>query len=138
MRLGFTPLKGDCPVCSGARKDCRLNVATGLIHCRDSVANPPDYIFRGEDKLGFGMWAQKAEVEAASQQQREEWRKQRQLEKQRRLDAERAQREQLLSEPDRDREIRKLLGQLQLSPEHKENLRQRGLSDEQIQAGMFR
>ncbi|MEW5860128.1 MAG: hypothetical protein AB1861_22540, partial [Cyanobacteriota bacterium] len=42
------------------------------------------------------------------------------------------------SEPDRDREIRKLLGQLQLSPEHKENLRQRGLSDEQIQAGMFR
>ncbi|MBD1903790.1 hypothetical protein NDI44_22405 [Trichocoleus sp. DQ-A3] len=138
MRLGFTPLKGNCPVCNGARKDCRQSVATGLIHCREGEANPPDYMFRGLDKLGFGMWVQKAEIEAASEQQREEWRQQRETEKQRRLDAERAQRSQLLSEPDRDREIRRLLGQLQLSPEHRENLRQRGLSDEQIQAGMFR
>lgn len=134
----FLPLKGNCPVCNGARKDCRQSVATGLIHCREGEANPPDYIFRGPDKLGFGMWVQKAEVEAASEQQRQEWRQQRQLEKQRRLDAERHQRSQLLSEPDRDREIRRLLGQLELSPEHRENLRQRGLSDEQIQAGMFR
>ncbi|MBD1926772.1 hypothetical protein H6F74_11015, partial [Trichocoleus sp. FACHB-90] len=93
MRQGFTPLKGNCPVCNGTRKDCRQSA--NLIHCRDSVANPPDYIFRGEDKLGFGMWAQKAEVEAASQQQREEWRQQCEREKQRWLDAERAQRSQL-------------------------------------------
>jgi len=138
MRLGFIRLKGNCPVCSGARKDCRQSKSTGLVHCRDSEANPPDYIFTDLDKLGFGMWAQKTEVEAASQQQREEWRQQRQLERQQRLDAERHQRSQLLSEPDRDREIRKLLSQLELSPRHREDLRQRGLSDEQIQAGMFR
>ncbi|MEW5858115.1 MAG: hypothetical protein AB1861_12135 [Cyanobacteriota bacterium] len=132
----FKRLKGNCPVCNGARKDCRQSA--NLIHCLHAEANPPDYIFRGLDKLGFGIWAEKAGAEAASEQQRQEWRQQRQLEKQRQLDAERIQRSQLLSEPDRDREIRRLLGQLELSPEHRENLRQRGLSDEQIQTGMFR
>ncbi|MBD2007074.1 MULTISPECIES: hypothetical protein [Cyanophyceae] len=134
----FLPLKGNCPVCNGTRKDCRQSKQTGLVFCRDSEANPPDYIFRVQDKHGFGIWAEKATVEAASQQQREEWRQQHQLEKQRRLDAERHQRSRLLSEPDRDREIRKLLAQSDLCPQHRENLRQRGLSDEQIQAGMFR
>ena len=134
----FLRLKGNCPVCNGARKDCRQSKLTGLVHCLHSEANPPDYIFFSLDKQGFGMWAEKAAAEAASQQQREEWRQQRQLERQQRLDAERHQRSQLLSEPDRDREIRKLLAQLDLWPRHRENLRQRGLSDEQIQVGMFR
>ncbi|MBD1929969.1 hypothetical protein H6F74_27630, partial [Trichocoleus sp. FACHB-90] len=91
----FLPLKGNCPVCNGIRKDCRQSKSTGLVHCLNSVANPSNYLFRGTDKLGFGMWAQKAEVEAASQQQREEWRQQCEREKQRWLDAERAQRSQL-------------------------------------------
>ncbi|MBD1837220.1 plasmid replication protein, CyRepA1 family [Coleofasciculus sp. FACHB-501] len=136
MNTSFKALKGSCPVCSGARKDCRQS--ENLVHCRDSEANPPDYIFRGLDKLGFGMWVEKLQAEAASEEQREQWRQQRQLEREQRLQAEKEQRSQLLDEPSRDREIRKLLGQLDLSPQHRENLRQRGLSDEQIRAGMFR
>ncbi|MBD1835369.1 hypothetical protein H6F61_22450 [Cyanobacteria bacterium FACHB-472] len=137
---GFIYLKGNCKVCNGARKDkdCRQSKSTGLIHCFHSEASPLDYIFRGLDKWGAGMWADKAEVEAASEQQREEWRQERKREKQRRLEAEQAQRSQLLSEPERDREIRKLLSQLNLSPRHREDLYRRGLNDEQIQAGMFR
>ena len=54
----------DCPVCNGTRKDCRQNSKTGLIHCRDVEAEPKNYIFRGYDSLGFGMWADKVEVEA--------------------------------------------------------------------------
>jgi len=87
----FLPLKGNCPVCNGARKDCRQSKQTGLVFCRDSEANPPDYIFRDLDKLGFGIWAEKATVEAAFQQQR-------QLERQRQLDAEHHQRSQYLQE----------------------------------------
>ena len=49
--------RGDCPVCQGAKKDCRQNQKTTLIHCRDISANPIDYVFRGQDTLGFGMWA---------------------------------------------------------------------------------
>jgi hypothetical protein len=134
----FTLLKGNCPVGAGACKDCRQSERINLIHCRDSEANPLGYIFRKEDKLGFGMWADKAEVEATSQQQQEERRQQRQLEKQQRLAAEKKQRSQLLSEAERDREIRKVLGQLKLSPQDRERLRRRGLSNEQIKAGMFR
>jgi hypothetical protein len=82
----FTPLKRNCPVCDGARRDCRR-----------STANPVDYVFRGLDRQGFGMWAEKMEAEAHSEQQREEWRR---------------QRAQLLSESERDREIRKVFDQL--------------------------
>ncbi len=135
---GFIQLKGDCPICIGARKDCRQSKKTGLIHCRHADANPLDHIFRGLDSLDFGMWSPKVDAEAYSEEKREEWRRQKEVERQQRLEAERNQRSQLLSEPNRDREIRKILGQLDLIPQHRENLRQRGLSDEQIEAGEFR
>lgn len=51
-------LKRDCPVCNGARKDCRENTHTGLIHCRyDEVSSVPGLKFTGLDALGFNMWA---------------------------------------------------------------------------------
>lgn len=134
----FIPLKRNCPVCSGARRDCRQSKATNLIHCRHSEANPIDYVFRGLDRQGFGMWADRAEVEAHSEEQREEWRRQRELEKQQRLEAECQQRAQLLSESERDREIRKVFDQLDLSQDHRKDLERRGLTDELVKAGGFR
>ncbi|MCL1475704.1 hypothetical protein [Argonema antarcticum] len=134
----FTPLKGSCPVCAGHRKDCRQSNSTKLIHCRDSAASPTDYIFKSLDKWGFGIWANRAEQEFASEQQREEWKQQRERERQQRLQEETRQRAQLLGEAERDREIHKLLGQLPLNQAHRADLHRRGLTDEQIQAGMFR
>lgn len=135
---GFTLLKRDCPICNGERADCRQSQLTDLIHCRDSQAASTEYVFRGLDSLGFGMWAMQTEATDISVAQREEWRRQKELEKQRRLKAEAQQRSQLLSEPERDRNIRKLLDQLGLDQLHRQDLQRRGLSDEQIKAGQFR
>lgn len=135
---GFTLLKRSCPVCNGARKDCRQSNTTNLIFCRDSNANPLDYIFRGFDAHGFGMWAQRTEAEAHSEEQRQEWQRQRELAHQQRLEVERQQRVQRLSESERDREIRKVFSQLGLAPRHREDLQRRGLSDDSIEAGEFK
>ncbi|MEW5857502.1 MAG: hypothetical protein AB1861_08985 [Cyanobacteriota bacterium] len=88
----FIYLKGNCPVCAGARKDCRQSSRTNLIHCRDSEATSLDYVLVGEDSLGFGMYGDKREIEAASEQQRQEWRRQRKLKKQQRLQEKKRQR----------------------------------------------
>jgi hypothetical protein len=60
------------------------------------------------------------------------------LQKLSRLQAQKRRRTLALSELDRDKEIRKILAQLSLLPEHKADLRHRGLTDEQIVALMFR
>lgn len=135
---GFTPLKRDCPICNGERADCRQSRLTDLIHCRDSQAAPTEYVFRSLDSLGFKMWALQTEATDISVAQREEWRRQKELEKQQRLKAEAQHRSQLLSESERDRDIRKLLDQLGLDQRHRQDLQRRGLSDEQIKAGQFR
>lgn len=134
----FTLLKRSCPVCGGARKDCRQSKATGLIHCRHSEANPTGLIFRGLDALGFGMWVDAKVQQAQSEQQRQEWQRQRELAHQQSLEARRQQRAQLLTEAERDREIRKVFTQLGLAPRHREDLQRRGLSDDLIEAGNFK
>ena len=136
---GFTHLrKGECPICSGDRSDCRQSHSTGLIHCRHGDANPAEFSFVGEDALGFGMWANRLEREQLSEQHREEWRRQQELERQQRLAAEAARNAQALTEAERDHEIRQVLTQLALSPQHRADLHRRGLNEAQIKAGMFR
>jgi hypothetical protein len=135
---GFTLLKRSCPVCNGARKDCRQSNTTNLIFCRDSNANPLDYIFRGFDAHGFGMWAQRTEAEAHSEEQRQEWQRQRELAHQQRLEVERQQRVQRLSESERDRECNLIFNQLSLNQRHREDLERRGLNDELIRVGGFK
>ena len=119
----------ECPVCGGTRKDCRQSKTTGLIHCRELEAHPPNFILRGYDALGFGMWADQVDAEAWSEEKRQEWAEIRIRE--RRL--EQARRMRLLSESERDRIMRSLLEQLSLSEQHRNHLRERGLSDEQIE-----
>ncbi len=55
---GFKTLGRDCPICQGARHDCRESLSTELIHCRDTGANPPgQWRYIKDDAHGFGMWA---------------------------------------------------------------------------------
>jgi hypothetical protein len=54
---GFKSLGRSCPICEGARRDCRENLNTGFIHCRDASANPGgQWRYIKDDAHGFGMW----------------------------------------------------------------------------------
>jgi len=133
MSRSFQPLKKGCPICNGARRDCRQSLLTNLIHCRDDEANPRDYIHRGIDSNGFNMWAYKPDAENWNDEKRQEYREQRERQKQ--LERERHARS--LSPTERDREIKKILNQLTLSDSDRILLKSRRyLADERI--GHFR
>lgn len=132
---GFSLLKRSCPVCNGARKDCRQSQTTQLIHCRQSVANPTNEVgfkFVGEDVHGFGMWAE-SKIDEWDLSRRESWRRQKQqLERDRQKEFAYA-----LPAAERDTAICKLHKYLGLGSKHRQNLRDRGLSDTQIDTGHF-
>ena len=130
--------RGDCPVCNGLRKDCRQNTQTNLVHCRSSEANPPDWIFRGQDAWGFGIWAYAPDAEAWTEERREEWRREQEAKKQIRERIERERNLRALSTIERDREIRKILSQLDLSDRDRQLLKARGLTDTQIEQNGYR
>ena len=51
----FVQLKGDCPVCSGDRKDCRSSGE--LIHCYSHNEPPHGYEFKGLSSIGASLYA---------------------------------------------------------------------------------
>ena len=113
----------DCPVCGGKRNDCRQSLITNLVHCRHVEANPRDYHYLKQDSLGFGMWQSIADRESWANQRKglsEFEFEQRRLEylRQKRENEKRIARKykQSMSICDRDREIRKILSQLELFP----------------------
>lgn len=129
MSKSFQPLKKSCPICNGARRDCRQSLLTNLIHCRDMDANPPDYVHRGIDSNGFNMWAFKPDADNWNDEKRREYREQRERQKQ--LERERHARS--LSPTERDREIKKILNQLNLSDSDRILLKNREyLADDRI------
>jgi len=133
MSKAFDPLKKSCPICNGARRDCRQSLLTNLIHCRAMDAIPPDYIHRGIDSNGFNMWAFKPDAENWNDEKRREYREQRERQKQ--LERERHARS--LSPIERDTEIKKILSQLTLSDSDRILLKNRQyLTDDRI--GHFR
>ncbi len=118
--------KGDCPICYGAHSRCKAK--DELVFCGADTSAP------GWDNLGptkNGTWF-KYLPSSIREANTEEYRRQRKAER------ERAERERLeayqtsLSESDRNAEHKKLVGQLTLSPEHRELLRDRGFSDADI------
>ena len=130
--------RGNCPVCQGLRKDCRQNTETNLVHCRSVEANPPGYVFRGEDALGFRIWAYAPDAEAWTEERREEWRREQEAKKQIRERIEQERNERSLSAIERDREYRKILSQLTLSDRDRQLLKARDLTDTQIEQNGYR
>ncbi|MEM9272356.1 MAG: hypothetical protein AAGA80_05255 [Cyanobacteria bacterium P01_F01_bin.143] len=129
-----------CPVCGGERKDCRsLDRPNGITqyHCRTDNPNP-DFELKKPDQLGFGIYFEKAELDAQSQQQKEDWIRQRRAEKKAREEREAKEYAEGLPVELRDREFRKVLSQLSLNPNHRADLERRGLTPKQIEKGMFR
>src|SRR4028119_2169766 len=65
----FIPLKRNCSVCSGVRRDCRQNKENGIVHCRaDLNIIPTGWKALGQDKWGFEMYAP-----ASNEQSPEDW-----------------------------------------------------------------
>ncbi|HEY9830867.1 MAG TPA: hypothetical protein V6D26_09820 [Stenomitos sp.] len=129
MSSKFTYLKGNCPICAGSSKQCRQSKETNLIHCRGEVGSiPPGWVSRGQDSLGFEMYA-----ESSEQQDSSDWLQRRQdlaLKRQR-------EKEELakgaLPPAERDQAIRRIHRNLGLSGKHLQNLLNRGLSKAHIE-----
>ncbi|MDJ0726912.1 MAG: hypothetical protein QNJ38_17560, partial [Prochloraceae cyanobacterium] len=142
--------KRNCPVCFGARNDCRRDKRTNIVRCRYRGATSPRYYYLRDDSLGFGMYQLIEDREAWSKEQRQlsefekEQRRLADLEiKRQREEAipqgsasrRAAQYANSLSIEERalaeseirfaDRQIRKILDQLWLWPSHLEKLRKR-------------
>ncbi len=136
MASSFRPLKGSCSMCNGARRDCRENTHTRLIHCRHDVNTVAGFRFVGTDALGFNMWA----VDDGRERDAADWsqmRQQRAAEREKRHQEDAFHKAQLLDADERDRNIRKIHAQLGLATRHKQNLRDRRLSDADISDGKF-
>lgn len=135
--ITFTSLKSNCPICSGARRDCRQNRQSDLIHCRhDVIGSPPGFRFVGIDKVGFNMWTSD-DGQERDLSQWEAQRRQQAAEREQRLAAEAERYKQLLDADGRDRNIRRIHAQVGLCSRHRQGLRDRGLTDPQIDAGKF-
>lgn len=130
-----------CPVCGDTKGKCReLPDNPDLFLCMevlDAAAVPPGFKFRGLSK--DGIWAtitrDRGDGDVDSYQRwLQEWR----ILKQQRLQQEKNRLARLLDEGERDRNIRKILHQLNLDQKHRDDLYRRGLSDELVASGMFR
>ncbi|QDZ41577.1 hypothetical protein FRE64_16515 (plasmid) [Euhalothece natronophila Z-M001] len=129
--------RNPCPVCGETKKGCRTNTKTNVTHCRGE--NPsPAYRFLKEDKHGFRMYKLESEISDFSEEKKQQWLEQKRREKERWLEQENQKIKSSLSNQERDRAIREILSQLPLTDEHREKLKARGLSDQQIQAGGYR
>lgn len=137
----FTPTRAfnPCQICSDTSGKCRETETTLLCMTTvDGFSATNNFKFIGLTK--DGLWGKfvKDDAQNLTQQQRKQWQQEQKLQKLLRLKAEKRRLTQSLSEPDRNKEIRRVLSQLSLKPEHKADLQRRGLTDEQIAKGMFR
>ncbi len=136
---GFTYFKrGECPICNGSSKGCRESLQSNLIFCRESSASPNGYVYRGQDKNGFGMWQRSDDAEAFRQMFVEERETRRQEFLAREARRRETQLKNQLSAVERDTWYRKLLNQLKLDDDDHDRLLDRGLTPEQIEKHGYR
>lgn len=126
--MSFTYLKGNCPVCAGARKDCRQSTTTQAVHCRAPEANPTSWQQTGFDAHGFSIW-----IESSQATDPGYWAEQERLKQERRRQ-QAEQRKRLLSITERDRQFRRVAGHSGLGTAHRQDIAERcqvaGLDDE--------
>ncbi|WP_190644112.1 hypothetical protein [Oculatella sp. FACHB-28] len=137
----FVPTKqqNPCRICSDVSGKCRetdsIHLCMNLSDSSDAVA---DFRLIGQTKDGlWGKWLP-SDRQIWSDQQREEWRRDRQQRIEAKALQEAQRRAEAMPAADRDRYYRELLSQLTLHPADRQDLLRRGLSDEQIHVGGFR
>lgn len=148
----YTPTKrsNPCEICGNTSGKCRTSeidfggksAALHLCMAYPDDANAPDFKYLGQTK--DGLWGKYVSLldcarQPSNEEERERWRRERSLKIQQRLSDEKRRHAQSLSEVERDKEIRLILGQLSLSNAHRAHLKQdRGLSDEEIATRCYR
>jgi len=122
--MGFNH-KIDCPICQNERRDCRQNTETGMIHCHSGQNAPEGYIYKGEDRHGFGMYFPGTHQEYTSLQNSPEQQTRRQKKKHR----EKIWKKTVLQPEERHAQIKAFLSQLtELKENHKQDLEKRGIN----------
>ncbi len=139
-----------CEVCGNTSGKCRTleidfgNKPATLHLCMEypDDANTPDFKYLGQTKdslWGKYVSVNDCEQKPSSEEEKERWRREREIRNQQRLEDEKRKHAESLTQEQRDRFIRKLLAQLSLSYAHKSHLKNdRGFSDEEIEAGHYR
>ena len=142
MKGNFTPTRHDnpCIVCDNTDGRCRQ---TEKIHlCMNVVDKWSARSLRGFQFLGLTkdrQWGKFIERDdSLSEQDRETQRLHWQQVKARRAAEEQQHHAAAMPSAERDRHYRKLLSQLTLHPDDRADLHRRGLTDKQIEAGVFR
>jgi hypothetical protein len=126
-----------CPVCGEGSPDCRYSTDGDLILCHGHIdfdPQHPDWHWLGSASNGvWGKFVPRKDREF----DRTEW-LEKKLERERdRREREREHAKNALSIPDRDKALRKLSKTLGLSRRHQKALLDRGLTDSQIESGLF-
>ncbi|MEO1208562.1 MAG: plasmid replication protein, CyRepA1 family [Cyanobacteria bacterium J06638_20] len=119
MPAAFTYLKASCPICSGARRDCRQSTTTEAIHCRADVSPPSGYEPTTIDAQGFTIYVLGAKASDPSY-----WAERERQSQQRKADAQSALKK-LLSVPLRDRMFRMVARHSGLASRHRSAIQKR-------------
>ena len=131
---------GECPICGNTNGDCRLTDGD-LIFCQSHHEDigHPFYKFVRENEGGsagvWGIFAPRREKKHSPEYRRQQLELQRK--RQQRLEEEAKLFRSGLSRKERDRNIRLLHKYLGLKAEHRAQLQARGLTDQQIDDGLF-
>ncbi|WP_207714131.1 hypothetical protein [Scytonema sp. UIC 10036] len=136
-----TNLVNPCPVCGDTRGRCRhLPNSPDTVLCMtatDAYSAPMGWKFVKLTR--DGLWGiVRRDTSDTNEDSRREWALRWRLLRSERLRQEKAHRAASLTEEERDRHIRDVLGQLQLCQKHEFDLKRRGLSEELIVAGQFK
>ncbi len=138
-RSKLHPFKGSnsCPICGEADSDCRYSNDGELVLCHSHIGfdpNHPDWHFLGDSSNGVWGKFVPRKSEAFDRTVWLEKKLQREID---RLERQKEHAKNALSIPDRDKALRKLSQSLGLSRRHRQALLDRGLSESQIETGLF-
>jgi hypothetical protein len=138
-RSKLHPFKGSnsCPICGEADSDCRYSTDGELVLCHSHIGfdpNHPDWHFLGDSSNGVWGKFVPRKSEAFDRTVWLEKKLQREID---RLERQKEHAKNALSIPDRDKALRKLSQSLGLSRRHRQALLDRGLSESQIETGLF-
>ena len=133
--LNASKRDGACPLCDHLDW-CSFTEDKLAVLCRRTEIAPPGWerTKAAKDGVGFVFVVK----QNSTQQDLEQWQREREAQRKQREQDEKAKRAKSLSLVERDRQFRKLLDQLSLSAEDNADLQRRGLTDEQIKLGGFK
>ena len=141
----YNKRNGECPICGDTSGKCRTksNSPGELILCMNLAGEAKGTIIDGYKCLGDtsdGNWAKFVPDNTTewTQQQREEWRRERELKRLKNDQEEKKRQSESLSPEERDKQYQKILDELPLHKEDRKDLTRRGFTNKQIKQCGFK